>query len=117
MGHNSETPSTKEREIKDSIALFTKAGKLCIFAYAKVTGNRIADSEESELADEREEYDVIGKEDQIEPAFAVSWVSDVVCWRGCWIRDKEKGCKGAGRGLCKYERGEEDPINMQKDRD
>lgn len=80
MGHNSDTPCAEKREIKDSIALFTEAGKLRLFAYAKVTGNRIADSEEGELADEREEYDVIGKEDQIKPAFAISWVSDVVCW-------------------------------------
>ena len=117
MGHISETPCTEKGEIKDSIALFTEAGKLCLFAYAKVTGNRITDSEEAELADEGEEYDVVGKEDQIKPAFAISWVSDVVCWGGSWIRDKEKGCKGAGRGLGIYERGEEDPIDMQKDRD
>lgn len=80
VGHISETPCTEKREIKESIALFTEAGKLCLLAYAKVTGNRIADPEEDELADEREEYDVIGKEDQIKPAFAISWVSDVVRW-------------------------------------
>jgi len=80
VGHDSDAPGTEKREINDSVALFTEAGKLSPLADAKVTGNRITDSEEDELTDEREEYDVIGEEDQIKPAFAISWVSNVICW-------------------------------------
>jgi hypothetical protein len=58
--------------------LFTETGELSLLANAKGTGNRITDSKEDELADEREEYDVIGNEDKVEPAFAVSWISDVI---------------------------------------
>ena len=115
VGHDSDAPRTEKREINDSVALFTKTIKLSPLADAKVTANRITDSEEGELADEREEYDVISKEDKIKPAFAISRVGNVICWRGSWMRYEEKGSKRAGRGMGEYERCEKDPINMQKD--
>lgn len=113
-GHDSDAPHTEKREIKNSVALFTEAGKLSFLADAKVTGNRIPNSEEDKLTDEREEYDVIGEEGKIKPAFAISWVRNVICWRGSWMRDEEKGCKRAGWGMGKYEGCEDGPINVQK---
>jgi len=60
--------------------LFTKTSNLSLLADTKVTGSRVTESEEAELADEGEKYYVIREKDKIKPAFAISWVGNVICW-------------------------------------
>lgn len=80
LRHNPQAPCAEEREVNDGITLFTETGKLTLAVYAKVSGDGIADPKEDRLTDKREKYDVVGKEDKIQPALAISRVRRVVCW-------------------------------------
>jgi hypothetical protein len=60
--------------------LLTKTGELFPLPNAKVSGDGIADSKEDRLTDKREKDYVVGKKDEVEPAFAISRVRRVIGW-------------------------------------
>jgi hypothetical protein len=79
-----------------------------------VSGDGIANLQ-GQLTDKREKDYVVRKKGEIEPAFSISRVCSIICWRRGGIGDEEEGCKGTRRGLRKNERGKNDPIYMQQD--
>jgi hypothetical protein len=60
--------------------LLTETSEFVPLAYAKASGDGIANLKEYRLTDKREKDYVVGKKDEIEPAFSISRVCRVIGW-------------------------------------
>lgn len=80
MRHDAQAPRAENRKVKDGITLLTETSERIALSYATVSGDGVADSKEDGLADKREEDYVVGDEDEVEPALAISWVRGVIRW-------------------------------------
>ena len=80
MRHDPQAPCTEKSEVDGSISLFSETCELSPLAYVKVLCDGIADSIDDGLTDKREEDNVIGKENEVEPTLTISRVRRVVCW-------------------------------------
>ena len=80
MRHDPQAPCTEKSEVDGSISLFSETSELSPLAYVKVLCDGIADSVDDGLTGKREEDNVVGKENEVEPTLAISRVRRGVCW-------------------------------------
>jgi len=79
LTHYPETPCSRNEEIDNGISLFAEPVELGFLFYMKVFRNAPKDGDGDKLPKAREEDDVVGKEEEIAPAFGVSGVTGVGC--------------------------------------
>lgn len=80
LGHNSHTPQPRENEINNGIALFAEASELCFLADTGILSEGTAEVYSDNLAEEREEDNVIRDEDEVEVSFSIVWLIWVASW-------------------------------------